>query len=64
MKARFQRSPWSTEPPIHPHVTWQSPNSDKNPSKDLGKQTKLHAHETSSSGKKKGSIGLAREMRA
>jgi len=52
-KARFRCSPWSTEPPIHPCVTWQSPSSNENPSKDLGKQTKLCTDETSSSGKKK-----------
>lgn len=36
-----------------PCVPWQRPKSNKNPSKDLGKQTKLCTDETSSSGKKR-----------
>lgn len=52
-KAKFQHSPWAAEPPIHPCVPWQSPKSNENPSKDLGKQTKLCTDEMSSSGKKR-----------
>lgn len=36
-----------------PCVSWQSPKSNKNPSKDLGKQTKLCTDEMSFSGKKR-----------
>lgn len=52
-KAKFQHFPWATEPPIRPCVLWQSPKSNENPSKDLGKQTRLCTDEMSSSGKKR-----------